>query len=95
MAGGGLYHAGECECCGRERDVAVVSSAYGPVSFALCLECLQRPAEPVSVFKYLYDDVAQGDPSRLDASVKNHYTWIDGKYVHWDNYVYRRKHPDE
>lgn len=93
MASGGLFHEGRCDCCERERPVAVCASPHGPMSYAICQECLARPAEPQSFFAYLYDDVAQGDPSRLDPSIKNWYTWIDGKYVHWTTYVFRRKNP--
>lgn len=86
-----LFNPGECGVCHRDRRVTVVASPFGPVSHAICEECLQRPAEPLGTFEYLYDDCAHGNPDVLDKSIKNWYTWIDGKYVHWDNYVYRRK----
>jgi hypothetical protein len=87
-----LFHDGTCDVCRRERKVGVCSSPFGPMSFAYCQECLAKPAEIATIFAYLYDDVAGGDPSKLDKSIKNWYTWIDGRYVHWDNYVYRRQH---
>jgi hypothetical protein len=61
------------------------------MSSAYCADCIAKPAETLSVFDYLYDDVAGGDPTKLTPQIRNWYTWIDGKYVHWDNYVWRRK----
>jgi hypothetical protein len=89
--GAGLFRDGHCECCDRDRPVAVIASPFGPASYATCKECLQRPAEPKAVFDYLYDEVAKGRPTELSKHLKSWYTWIDGKYVHWDNYVLRRK----
>jgi hypothetical protein len=83
--------AGTCDVCGRERATHVCSSPFGPVSFAYCADCLNKPAEVRSIFDYLYDEVAKGDPSQLSPEIRNWYTWIDGRYVHWDNYVFRRK----
>jgi hypothetical protein len=66
----------------------VCSSAWGPVSYANCTECLHKPAEPLATFAYLYDELG---PDRVDKRISNWYTWIDGKYVHWTTYVHRRK----
>ncbi len=35
----------KCDCCGRERESHVCSSALGAVSFAYCSECLTNNAE--------------------------------------------------
>lgn len=37
---------GRCDVCGRQGDVAVACSAYGPVSFAYCADCLKNGLEP-------------------------------------------------
>ena len=86
---------GTCDVCGRSRATNVCSSPFGAMSFAYCTECLQKPAEVLFVFEYLYNDVAGGDPSRLASEIRNWYTWIDGKYVHWDNFVWRKKNSKE
>ena len=84
---GEFWRPGKCECCHREGPTGVASSAFGAVSHAYCLECFQKPAEPLYMFVYLLDDVAGGDPSKLTPEMKNWYTWIDGRYVHWSNFV--------
>jgi hypothetical protein len=91
MSVSGLFRPGTCDVCSRNRDVAVCASVFGAISHAICVECLQRPAEPLSSFKYTYDTVG---PDNVASWVRNWYTWIDGKYVHWDNYVWRRKNND-
>jgi hypothetical protein len=78
----------ECEVCHRVRDVMVFSSPFVAMSFANCNECLHKPAEPELVFKYLLEEVADGDPSKLDRCIQTWYTWMDGKYVHWNTYVH-------
>lgn len=90
-----MFKPGECEICRRKREVAVVASPFGPLSHAICTECLGKPAESRATFDYLYDDVAGGDPTKLDKSIHNWYTWIDGRYVHWHNYVLRRQREKE
>ena len=35
-----------CDVCGKEDKIFVAASAYGPVSFAYCEECLQNGREP-------------------------------------------------
>lgn len=88
MSSSGLFRVGVCDVCSRQRDVAVVASVFGAMSHAICKECLQRPAEPIYCFAHCYDSVG---PDNVAKWVRNWYTWIDGKYVHWDNYVWRRK----
>ena len=36
----------KCEVCNKETEVFVASSAYGPISFAYCKECLINGLEP-------------------------------------------------
>ena len=38
----------KCDVCGKEGEVSVCCSAYGPVSFAYCEECLVSGREPYS-----------------------------------------------
>ena len=85
---GDFYRDGTCEVCSRKRPVGVLASAWGPVSQANCQECLQKPAEPLSTFEYLYETLG---PDKVDPRIRYWYTWIDGRYVHWDNFVLRKK----
>ena len=36
----------KCDVCGKERETFVAASAYGPISFAYCEECLASGREP-------------------------------------------------
>lgn len=36
----------KCDACGKERETFVAASAYGPISFAYCAECLASGREP-------------------------------------------------
>ena len=38
----------KCDVCGKEREAFVAASAYGPISFAYCEECLASGREPYS-----------------------------------------------
>lgn len=81
----------ECEVCHRIRDVWVCSSAFAAMSHAICRECLQKPAEPLFIFGFLLEDVANGDPANLDPSIRNWYTWDKDRYIHWDTFVHNHK----
>jgi hypothetical protein len=79
----------ECDVCGRAA-VGVASSSLGAVSWAFCAECARKPAEPLSMFVYLYDDVSDHGQG-LREEINDFYTWIDGRYVSWPDYVARRQ----
>lgn len=85
---------GRCEICGRERQIAVLASPFGPISHATCLECLQKPAIDEATMEYLLTHVAKGDPSKLKDGIMNWYTFVDGKYIHWNTWVHLRKQRD-
>jgi len=36
----------KCDVCGKEGETFVAASAYGPISFAYCKECLASGREP-------------------------------------------------
>lgn len=36
----------KCDVCGKEGETFVAASAYGPISFAYCKECLLSGREP-------------------------------------------------
>ena len=78
-----------CDVCGKSA-VGVASSSFGPVSWAFCSECANMPAEPLCMFAYLYDDVSdRGDG--LSGEVNQFFTFIDGAYVSWRDYVRHRR----
>lgn len=41
-----IANKGTCDVCGKQTDVAVCSSACGPVSLAYCRSCLEGGLEP-------------------------------------------------
>lgn len=68
-----------CECCNRrEHPISVCSSGLGPVSFAICQECVINYAEPIEMIKYLFE-YQSIDEIRKD--ILNYVTFFkDGKY---------------
>lgn len=41
-----MHNPGRCNACGRLSEVTVACSAYGPISFAYCPDCLRKCLEP-------------------------------------------------
>lgn len=37
-----------CDVCGKQAPVRIACSAYGPISFAYCEDCLSKHLEPYS-----------------------------------------------
>jgi hypothetical protein len=77
-----------CNVCNKPA-IGVASSSFGPVSWAYCAECARKPAEPESMFRYLYEDVSDRGEG-LRPEVDSYFTFIDGSYVSWPDYVTRR-----
>ena len=36
----------KCDVCGKDAECTVAASAFGPISFAYCDECLRQEKEP-------------------------------------------------
>ncbi len=71
-----------CDVCSKSA-VGVASSSLGAISYAYCNECLLRYAEPVTAFEITYE-VTSGDVADW---VRTLTTFIDGKYLTWDEWV--------
>lgn len=71
-----------CDVCSKSA-VGVASSSLGAISYAYCDECLLRYAEPVTAFEITYE-VTSGDVADW---VKELTTYVDGKYLTWDEWV--------
>jgi len=69
-----------CECCALHPVVAVVSSGVGAISFGFCKECLVRGAEPIFMFRYLKDAVANNNKDALHKEVFSMVTFYEGEY---------------
>ena len=50
-----MARPGVCEVCGKNAPVVVCTSAFGPVSFAYCKECLIADMEP---YQHMVDYVS-------------------------------------
>jgi hypothetical protein len=71
----------KCDVCGTEENFAgVASSSLGPISFAFCVECAQRYAEP-SFMLACNLDMMEGKIQNLADWAKDISTFVDGKYV--------------
>lgn len=79
----------KCDVCGKPA-IGVCSSSFGAVSWSLCRECVNKPAEPACMFEYLFDDVSNNGDGVAEFVNKFH-TVIDGEYVSWPEYVKRRR----
>lgn len=78
-----------CSVCGKPA-MGFASSNLGPISFAFCAACARKPAEPESMFCYLFEEVSDnGDGLRKE--MDSFYTFINGEYVSWPDYVDRRR----
>lgn len=57
----------KCDVCHQVKEVHVRSSSCGPISFAYCIECLQKGLEPYwAVVAYLSSAVSQGSDLEPD-----------------------------
>lgn len=81
----------KCDVCERERETRVAASPFGPISFAYCQECIQKPAEPLLTFNYLYENVSSDQGRDLHESINNWFTWLNGQYLSWPDYVAQRR----
>lgn len=78
-----------CDVCGKPS-AGVASSSFGAVSWAFCSECAHKPAEPLGMFAYLFDDVSDNGDG-LKESVNQFWTFKDGQYLSWPDYVQQRR----
>ena len=72
-----------CDCCQREGVVGVASSCLGAISFAWCRPCLDHGAEPAWMLMFTFQ-MTEGQCAEW---VRGLSTWVDGKYVTWDEWV--------
>ena len=66
------------------------SSIFGAVSFAYCQECLDKPADCIGMFNFLYDEISDHGEGLID-EINQWFSWIDGQYISWPDYVKLRK----
>jgi hypothetical protein len=77
----------KCDVCGNPEVVGVASSPFGPMSNAYCLTCLQKRAEPRSVFEYLYAEIHPN----VAPWVFMYCTYINGEYIPWTEFVGKKE----
>lgn len=82
-----------CDVCSRPA-AGVASSSFGAVSWAFCTECAHKPAEPSVTFAYLYDEVSDQGEGLAD-HVQQFFTWKDGAYQSWPDYVANRRNQED
>ncbi len=73
---------GACDVCRRERDLRVCGSGLGPISWAYCFECAQKPAEPDCMIAATIDGC--GGLENVAAWARQIWTWRKGGYVSFD-----------
>lgn len=84
----------KCDTCGQQGVIGVASSSLGPISFAFCLECAHKPAEPEFMFVMAYWNSDKGEG--VADWVRSMYTYDreEQKYVSWNDWVdYVRANP--
>lgn len=79
-----------CEVCNENEAAGVAASPFAPISSAYCSRCLLHPAEPRSVFAYLFECLEDGEDDRTTAA-RSYSTFIGGRYVSWAEYVAARR----
>lgn len=86
-----------CDICGNEsggKDVGVAAIPGAPVSIMWCDECLKRDCAPTFVFEHDFIYVAYGDLANLNDWALSRWTWADGRYMQFREYVERIKPED-
>lgn len=86
-----------CDVCHGESGGEYVGVASIPgvaMSIAWCSECLKRDAAPVFVFEHDFVFVAEGKLENLNLWARSRVTWVEGKYIGFDEYV-KRITPEE
>lgn len=84
----------KCDVCGKVA-CGVASSAFGAISLAYCRECLDKPADAECMFAHLWWDVANKNIDALDSSIKSWFTFKDGKYISFEEWVkWAKTQPD-
>lgn len=81
-----------CGVCHGESGgnfIGVASVPGVPMSIAWCSECLKRDCAPEEVFSHDFIYVARGDVTVLNEWARSRETWVDGRYVTFDEYVRR------
>jgi len=84
-----------CDVCNNEscdKDVGVASIPGVPMSIMWGNKCLNNPLGiviPSFTVDYLFIFVALGHLENLIDEVKEYFTWADGKYIRFDEYVKR------
>ena len=81
-----------CDVCGNASGgtfVGVAAVPGAPLSIAWCDQCLARDAVPPYVFDHDFVFVANGDLRALHDWARDRVTWVDGRYVPFDEYVQR------
>jgi len=76
-----------CDVCDRGGVIGVASSSLGPISHAYCEECARKPAEPEWMFGMTYDDTE----GNVASWVHRLWTWKDGAYVQWLDWLSERQ----
>lgn len=84
----------KCDVCGKNESAGVASSAFGAVSWSYCRECLHKPAEPELMFLHLFENVSDNGEGLADF-VQEYWTFRDGRYVSWPEYVQERREAKE
>jgi len=72
-----------CDVCQRKPVIGVASSSLGPISLAYCRECANKPAEPLWLFEFTYEQC--GTEVRED--IKSMFAWMGDEYISWDEFV--------
>lgn len=76
---------GKCEVCGVKDAIGVASTSL-PYSCAFCAECARQGADPEWIFRFLLDDTADGDPSKIREGMT---TYRDGEYLSFHDWAER------
>jgi late competence protein required for DNA uptake (superfamily II DNA/RNA helicase) len=72
-----------CDVCNKNEALGVASSPFGAISYAYCRECLNKPADPLMTFEYLFETIYPNEA----AWVYKYFTFKDGKYISWQEFV--------
>ena len=76
-----------CEVCNQRPSIGVVASCYGPMSFAICQQCLAEGAEPPAVMAFL-NEISDGDLACFRPEVgEQAKTFHDERYLNLRDWI--------
>lgn len=71
----------QCDVCGRDRQLSLVSSRIAPFTYEICDKCAEKGAESIEIISVWL--ATYGGADAAPDFCKKLVSWIDGGYRGW------------